>query len=118
MSNATKTTVSRDAILEAVRDRYLRALSLGGGRWYYVRVWPTGEICDGMEASELIPESEYFHRRPHPVTIWSEIVNSDLSDEEVEECRDEINVDPWTWLDQMCPDLDAAIEPTGCELVD
>jgi len=37
--------------------------------WNYLRIWPDGKIVAGMEASPYYPESEYYGRVPHPITI-------------------------------------------------
>jgi hypothetical protein len=78
MTNETKApvTISRNELENALLRRMVLSWKNGGGRWHYVRVWPDGSITDGIEVSETLPESEYFHRgNPHPVTVWSETSN-------------------------------------------
>ncbi len=64
-------TVSRDELREAVRTAYRNA-DRRGQHWHYVRVYPDGRIVAGVEVSVCVPESEYYGRAPHPVTVWSE----------------------------------------------
>lgn len=63
------TTISRTDLENAVREQ-LHEMYAGGNNEHYVRVWPDGVITRGEEVSKCLPESEYFGRDPHPVTIW------------------------------------------------
>ena len=66
----TKTTVSGDEVRDAIRRASMNAYRTGRN-WHYVRVWPDGSVVVGEEVSKCLPESEYFGRAPHPVTVWS-----------------------------------------------
>lgn len=58
---------------------------------YYVRFFPSGQITYNIAASPNYPESEYFGRRPHPLTVWFDWRSSpQLSDDEVSEYRQRI----------------------------
>jgi hypothetical protein len=111
----TATVISRDAIYEAVKEAYRTSLERGGGRWYYVRAWPDGEITTGIEASPCYPESEYYRREPHPVTVWETRSNSDLDDTQIEA---EMDAFDWEWFETNVGDLDAKLRPTCLSLAD
>ena len=115
MATTPRQTISRDDIYRTVADQFRESLRRGGGLWYYVRVWPDGEITAGVEVSPCYPESEYFGRKPHAVTIWSTRSNSDLSDAEIDAEMDALDQD-WLDLNVGDGDLAAAIRPTGLEL--
>lgn len=115
MTTEAQATISRDNIYEAVRTAYRKSLIRGGGSWYYVRVWPDGTISDGIEASPCYPESEYYKRVPHPVTIWEYRSNSDLNEDEVDAAMDGFD---WDWFDLNVGDLDERLAPTGLKIQD
>ncbi len=111
---ATATTISRAAIYEAVRRAYRVALERGGNRWYYVRVWPDGDITVGSEADpHTRPESEYFGRRPCSATVWSLVVVNSVDDADIESEMDALDRD---WLDANVGDLVEQLELTGLTL--
>jgi hypothetical protein len=61
-------TEVKDCITEIIREDFIH----GAHDWAYVRVHPDGRVTSGREASPTIPESEYFERGPHPITIWTQ----------------------------------------------
>lgn len=111
----TSTTISRDTIEKAVADCYRKFMEDGAGQWHYVRVWPDGSITEGCEPWPCYPESEYFGRRPHPVTIWSSNRHSGLGDDAIEAEMDALDRD---WFKLNLPDLTEWIELTGLTLED
>lgn len=65
---------SRQEILEKIQDS-IRGIMIedakrGANDFAYVRVYPDGSVVTGREASYTVPESEYFRREGHPVTVW------------------------------------------------
>lgn len=58
-------------IEDAIRETMIADMRNGANDYAYVRVWPDGSVTSGREPSRCIPESEYFAREPHCVTVWS-----------------------------------------------
>lgn len=57
-----------DNIREIIAEDYRH----GANDYAYVRVWPDGSVTSGRAPSWECPESEYFGREPHPITVWAE----------------------------------------------
>jgi hypothetical protein len=72
------TTINLEDVKDAIRTTYAEGVKFGQ-HWWFVRVWPDGHISSGCEASQTVPESEYYRRgNPHPVTVWSETFNGSV----------------------------------------
>lgn len=72
MATTTKTRRNvLDEIEEAIQQITIKDLRDGANDYAFVRVWPDGSVTSGREASYCVPESEYFARGEHPVTVWS-----------------------------------------------
>ncbi len=71
MTATNTATVFRDDLHAAIREAY-RAADRAGRNYHYVCVYPDGSIVVGEEVSECVPESEYYGRAPHPVTVWAD----------------------------------------------
>ena len=108
----TKVTVSRSDIFKALADAWCAGESYGNC-WVALRVGTDGSIYRSLEASPCYSESEYFGRKPHTVTIWSQRFNGSMSEEEIEAEREAMDDD---WFNREIENLD--ISATGCELVD
>ena len=65
-------TVSIDNIREKYLEWQESILRGTVGHWSYFRVWPDGDVTTGAEASETLPESEYYSKVPHPITLDEE----------------------------------------------
>ena len=111
-----QTTISLQDVTRKIMEAYRDSLDHGGGRWFYVRVWPSGKITAGMEVSPCYPESEYYRRgTPHPISVWSKQSNSDMTDAEIEEEMDSIDDN---WLDPIRQDAREALEQAGYTVTD
>ena len=69
------TTKTRQDVIDEIRDEIhamiLADLRSGANDYAAVRVWPNLDVIAVREPSHCTPESEYFGRDPHCVTVWS-----------------------------------------------
>jgi hypothetical protein len=113
--NATKLTVSREAIEEQVRAAYLKSLVHRG--WWAVRVHTDGTIVESYEASACYSPDEFYGKGPHTVTVWQSGSSTGYCSQEEADEENE-NGDWCAWFETNLDDLDAKLEKTGLELID
>jgi hypothetical protein len=110
-------TVSKKAILEMIRETYLKSIVLPG--WHAVRVSPDGDIYASHEASACYSEREYYSRAPHTATVWESSTGTGLQTQEEADSERE-NGDWETWFECNVPveALTEKLEGTGLDLDD